>query len=182
MREEFNKVDLKNGMVVELRKGQKRFIIETEGRRCLYNKNFLLTSSLIHYNDDLCSIYNCDDDIVRVFEPVNNVLEWDKQKLIWQRKEVTAKEQLEKELSKLLGAPVEIVEFKKEKNKNEHICTTPLHDCFNHSYVNATKKYVGEKKKEEDERFVNDFLDYYFNHLSASMIEEYLRRVPKEKK
>lgn len=182
MREDFRKSNLKSGMVVKLRNGEKRFVFSTEGEKFLYNKDFIIVNSLACYKDDLCSMFHRSIDIVGVFEPVNSVLQWDKQKLIWQRKEAESKEQLEKKLSELLGVSVENVESKKEKNKNEHIYNTVLHNYYNHSDASMTKEYVGEKGKEEDERFLNDVLYYFFNHSSKDMVEEYLRKNLNEKK
>ena len=58
-----NKSDLKNGMIVTLRRGVERIIIGG----CLFNEDGITTSTLNCYNDDLTYINNCtSEDIMKI--------------------------------------------------------------------------------------------------------------------
>ena len=57
------KSDLKNGMIVTLRRGVERIII----RKCLFDEDGITTSTLNCYNDDLTYINNCtNEDIMKI--------------------------------------------------------------------------------------------------------------------
>ena len=57
------KSDLKNGMIVTLRRGVERIII----RSCLFDEDGITTSTLNCYNDDLTYINNCtNEDIMKI--------------------------------------------------------------------------------------------------------------------
>ena len=57
------KSDLKNGMIVTLRRGVERIII----RKCLFDEQGITTSTLNCYNDDLTYINNCkNEDIMKI--------------------------------------------------------------------------------------------------------------------
>ena len=58
-----NKNDLKNGMIVTLRRGAERVIIG----RFLFNEEGTITSKLDYYNDDLTYTNNCtSEDIMKI--------------------------------------------------------------------------------------------------------------------
>ena len=58
-----NKSDLKNGMIVVLRRGVTRVIIG----KCLVDEDGITTSTLNCYNDDLTYINNCtNEDIMKI--------------------------------------------------------------------------------------------------------------------
>lgn len=58
-----NKSDLKNGMIVTLRRGVERVIIG----RFLFNEEGATTSTLDYYNDDLTHMNNCtSEDIMKI--------------------------------------------------------------------------------------------------------------------
>ena len=58
-----NKSDLKNGMIVTLRRGVERIIIGG----CLFDEQGITTSTLNCYNDDLTYINNCtNEDIMKI--------------------------------------------------------------------------------------------------------------------
>ena len=57
------KSDLKNGMIVTLRRGVERVIIG----KCLFDEDGITTSTLNCYNDDLTYINNCtNEDIMKI--------------------------------------------------------------------------------------------------------------------
>ena len=57
------KSDLKNGMIVTLRRGVEKIIIGG----CLFNEDGITTSTLNCYNDDLTYINNCtSEDIMKI--------------------------------------------------------------------------------------------------------------------
>ena len=69
-----NKSDLKNGMIVTLRRGVERIII----RKCLFDEQGITTSTLNCYNDDLTYINNCKNEDIMKIEYGG--------KVIWERK------------------------------------------------------------------------------------------------
>ena len=73
-----NKSDLKNGMIVTLRRGAERIIIGG----CLFNEDGITTSTLNCYNDDLTYINNCtNEDIIKIEyggETIWEKVDWDK--------------------------------------------------------------------------------------------------------
>ena len=81
MKDNFTKKDLKNGMIVEYRDGEKRILIDEK----LINEGFFVLNELVNYNDDLIYIGKeaksipKDLDIVKVYNWNHN--------LLWKRKE-----------------------------------------------------------------------------------------------
>ena len=73
-----NKSDLKNGMIVTLRRGVDRVII---GER-LFEEEGFITSTLKNYNDDLTHMNNCKNEDIMKIEYGGKVIwervEWDK--------------------------------------------------------------------------------------------------------
>ena len=73
-----NKSDLKNGMIVTLRRGAERVIIG----RFLFDEEGTITSKLDYYNDDLTYINNCKSEDIMKIEYGGKVIwervEWDK--------------------------------------------------------------------------------------------------------
>lgn len=68
------KSDLKNGMIVTLRRGAERVIIG----RFLFNEEGTIISKLENYNDDLTHMNNCkSEDIMKIIHG---------DKIIWERK------------------------------------------------------------------------------------------------
>lgn len=105
---EFSKKDLKSGMVVELRNGSKRLIIECdEGLICVEISNADFVSQ---YNKDLTHSVHKHLDIQKVFDyptiSINYMIGKNK-KPIWERK--APKEMTIKEIEKELGYPIKIV-------------------------------------------------------------------------
>lgn len=105
---EFTKKDLKSGMVVELRNGSKRLIIEcVEGLICAEISNADFASQ---YNKDLTHSVHKHLDIQKVFDyptiSLNYMIDRNK-KPIWERK--VPKRMTITEIEKELGYPVEIV-------------------------------------------------------------------------
>ena len=74
-----NKSDLKNGMIVTLRRGVDRVII---GERLFEEEEGFITSTLKNYNDDLTYINNCKNEDIMKIEYGGKVIwervEWDK--------------------------------------------------------------------------------------------------------
>ena len=72
------KSDLKNGMIVTLRRGAERVIIG----RFLFDEEGTITSKLDYYNDDLTYINNCKSEDIMKIEYGGKVIwervEWDK--------------------------------------------------------------------------------------------------------
>ena len=69
-----NKSDLKNGMIVVLRRGVERVIIG----KCLVNDDVDICNILENYNDDLTHMNNCkSEDIMKIIHG---------DKIIWERK------------------------------------------------------------------------------------------------
>ena len=72
-----NKCDLKNGMIVTLRRGVERVII---GKRLFFEEGS--TNILDNYNDDLTHINNCtSEDIIKIEyggETIWEKVDWDK--------------------------------------------------------------------------------------------------------
>lgn len=69
-----NKNDLKNGMIVVLRRGVKRVIIG----KCLVNDDVNICNILENYNDDLTYINNCNSEDIMKIEYGGEI--------IWERK------------------------------------------------------------------------------------------------
>ena len=74
-----NKSDLKNGMIVTLRRGVERVII---GERLFEEEGGFITGTLNCYNDDLTYINNCTSEDIMKIEYGGKVIwervEWDK--------------------------------------------------------------------------------------------------------
>ena len=74
-----NKSDLKNGMIVTLRRGVDRVII---GERLFEEEEGFITSTLKNYNDDLTYMNNCTSEDIMKIEYGGKVIwervEWDK--------------------------------------------------------------------------------------------------------
>ena len=74
-----NKSDLKNGMIVTLRRGVERVII---GERLFEEEEGFITSTLKNYNDDLTYTNNCKSEDIMKIEYGGKVIwervEWDK--------------------------------------------------------------------------------------------------------
>ena len=72
------KSDLKNGMIVTLRRGVERVIIG----KCLFDEQGDATSTLYNYNDDLTYMNNCTSEDIMKIEYGGKVIwervEWDK--------------------------------------------------------------------------------------------------------
>ena len=72
------KSDLKNGMIVTLRRGVEKIIIGS----CLFNEDGITTSTLNCYNDDLTYINNCTNEDIMKIEYGGKVIwervEWEK--------------------------------------------------------------------------------------------------------
>lgn len=105
---EFAKKDLKSGMVVELKNGSKRLIIECDEELiCVEISNADFVSQ---YNEDLTHSVHKHLDIQKVFNyptiSLNYVVERNK-KAIWERK--APKEMTIKDVEKELGYPIKIV-------------------------------------------------------------------------
>lgn len=105
---EFAKKDLKSGMVVELKNGSKRLIIECDEELiCVEISNADFVSQ---YNEDLTHSVHKHLDIQKVFNyptiSLNYVVERNK-KAIWERK--APKEMTVAEIEKELGYPIKIV-------------------------------------------------------------------------
>ena len=73
------KNDLKNGMIVTLRRGVEKIVIGG----CLFNEEGTITSKLDYYNDDLTYTNNCTSEDIMKIEYGGKVIwereiEWDK--------------------------------------------------------------------------------------------------------
>lgn len=101
---DFKKSDLKDGMVVEYKYGQKRLVagsilIGTYG----YNE-------LYYYNEDLCTDTD-ETTIYKVYDTVSSLKDFDKKelKLLWERKPKVIKEVTIEDIEKKFGCKVKIV-------------------------------------------------------------------------
>ena len=119
MQTEFTKADLKDGMVVETRCGDKYLVL---GNRAIKNSGY---NSLNGYGDDLteCEYHDKLFDIVRVFKARNDcvyklddLFHYENLQVIWERKEtkrMTA-EEMRKKLEELTGDKIEIEPTREE--------------------------------------------------------------------
>ena len=73
------KSDLKNGMIVTLRRGAERIII---GERLFEEEGGFITNTLKNYNDDLTYINNCNSEDIMKIEYGGEIIwervDWDK--------------------------------------------------------------------------------------------------------
>ena len=116
------KSDLKSGMTVKIRKGERYLVIKNYETKLygvcdvLVNKNSFLT--LNDYNEDLILKDKNDFqfDIMEVYKPVydSHIFDFEEHELIWEREE--AKEMTLEEIEKELGYKIEIV---KEDKQND---------------------------------------------------------------
>ena len=105
------KSDLKSGMVVETRNGERYILC---GDRFLSVENIRVSVPLLVYNDDLLLLYGkeCQGDIVKVFSAVEVLSQVDTTtKLIWDREiDITRTKQVTiSEIEHIFGCKVEII-------------------------------------------------------------------------
>lgn len=92
MKTNMKKSDLKTGMIVELRDGQKGMILESVGEFGTLIQGRNGWASLSRYNNDLTVRYPSNSlDIIRVYRPnrISQIVQarWEAQELIWEREE-----------------------------------------------------------------------------------------------
>ena len=110
---EMTKKELKTGMVVEYRDGDKRMVLlgNQVGDVLICGTGW---EDLDNYRDDLCHNHHEQLDIVAVYEPHHkremNPLCWKEQKCIWRRSEV--KEVTLSEIAEKFGVSVESIRVK----------------------------------------------------------------------
>ena len=113
MQKEFTKADLKDGMVVETRCGDKYLVL---GNRAIKNSGY---NSLNGYGDDLteCEYHDKLFDIVRVFKARNDcvyklddLFHYENLQAIWERKETKRMtvEEMRQKLEELTGKKIEV--------------------------------------------------------------------------
>jgi len=106
---EMKKSDLVNGMVVEMRDGDKYMVLKTRNFEAIVNEDDY--SNLRDCNEDLTDSTDRDFDIVAIYEPQSadeaEMDEWDYLAPIWERSE--HKELTVAEIEKQLGYKVKIV-------------------------------------------------------------------------
>lgn len=109
LRKEMKRNDLKIGMVVEFRNGNKYLTypsIESEGLILIRESGFI---DLDNLDKDLKSIWESDFDIIKVFDARSDLdlafYNWDSMMLLWERDEPT--EVTMEEIAKLKGCKVE---------------------------------------------------------------------------
>lgn len=110
MKTNFNEVnsfclsDLKNGMIIEKRNGDRRLVVDDYFIGWTGNVGRTTKSA---YTESLESIYDKDLDIVKVYSiSMNNITEVCD--LIWERR--TKKKMTKKEIEKILGYEIDILE------------------------------------------------------------------------
>lgn len=131
MKKEFTKADLKDGMVVEYRNGERRLVL---GDRIVGNNGYNLLGS---YNETLedIQLHEKQYDIVRVYQSrhisISQIFSDSYLELIWERnetKKMTA-EEMRKKLEELTGEKIEIEPSTDEKYCkidrycNERVCS-----------------------------------------------------------
>ena len=92
MKTNMKKSDLKTGMIVELRDGQKGMILESVGEFGTLIQGRNGWASLSRYNNDLT--VRCPSnslDVIRVYRPnrISQIVQarWEAQELVWEREE-----------------------------------------------------------------------------------------------
>ena len=119
MQKEFTKADLKEGMVVEERRGVMGFVLRN---RILYEYDWAWLDS---WKEDLTCDFNDSLDIIKVYKikieyafKLSNILNIENLELIWERtetKHMTAKE-MQQKLEDLIGEKIEV-----EPSRNEMV-------------------------------------------------------------
>lgn len=86
------KSDLKTGMILELRNGEKAMVlIGTEHGDIFSGENWGSLNNT--FRDDLSSVYSKPGDVIKIYQPITNMYYLNKlfnlidTKLIWERKE-----------------------------------------------------------------------------------------------
>lgn len=163
MQKEFTKADLKDGMVVEERRGVMGVVLKD---RILYEDGW---DSLVSWKEDLRS-NSCDGfDIVKIYKiriesiyELSNILDIENLELIWQRTETKrmTTEEMRQKLEELTGEKIEIepsreemvgtcYEFCKKKD-----CSS---NCILHQIGNCIfKKYSDEQIKQCYKKVMED--------------------------
>lgn len=137
MKKEFTKADLKDGMVVEYRKGN-RFLVF--GHKLLSSNYFDFTNNIA---DDLTDkkYKDKDFDIMKVYKVnienvkrLSDILKHENLELIWERKETKEMtgEEMKQKLEELTGEKIEI-----EPSKEEMIGSVELY-CYKRTCSNCT--------------------------------------------
>lgn len=105
------KSDLRTGMVVQLRTGNRYIVYKnTTGNDLICNSTFYNTRELTEYNESMCSCVNNSFDIVKVWNPRESNDYGDAYAnldILWERHET--KKLTVKQVSELLGYSVEII-------------------------------------------------------------------------
>jgi len=131
MKTDFKKSDLKSGMTVETRGGEKYLVItgvSSVGRPaidCLVSKDVMYSwNNLVNYNDDLISlscmgvvadivkVFDCSHPFVFVQSSYKSTDYFGCGRLLWERKEA-AKELTMQEIADKFGVNVDLLKIKK---------------------------------------------------------------------
>ena len=159
MQKEFTKADLKDGMVVEERRGAMGFVLRN---RILYEYDWAWLDS---WKEDLTCDFNDSLDIIKVYKikieyafKLSNILNIENLELIWERtetKHMTAKE-MQQKLEDLIGEKIEVEPSRNEmvgacyeyckKNKCTRGCVLDdSRDCVFKNYSDERLKQCYEK-------------------------------------
>ena len=115
MRKEFTKADLKDGMVVEYRNGERRIVLggvlysETkDSKLCFYDENLLDNCMDENFTGfDIMKVYD-----VKYHKSFKTLFDDDNLRLVWEREEVKVKrmtiEEMRQKLEELTGEKIEI--------------------------------------------------------------------------
>lgn len=154
MQKEFTKADLKDGMIVEYRKGYRRLVIN--GYLIGKDSNYKLDN----YHSDLKCSYS-DLDIMKVFKVrriviLNELFDTENLELIWERDETKrmTTEEMRHKLEELTGETIEIEPSREEMvgicygfcgNYPEMLCNgCPLREVENCNFEELTNEELKE--------------------------------------
>ncbi len=165
MQKEFTKADLKDGMVVEERRGVMGVILKD---KILYEDGW---NSLISWKEDLTC--NCDDyfDIIKVYKikkeyvfKLSNILNIENLELIWERtetKHMTTKEMRQK-LEELTGEKIEV------EPSREEMVGTCYEYCRNYPITFCNGCPLREVENCNFEELTNEELKQYYEKVIAN--------------